>query len=67
MGVQEMTRFGMQASDFAELAQLMADLILGGKTVKDRVSALRKRFLDMQYCFSGDQFDDLLQQLRQAV
>jgi aminomethyltransferase len=67
MGVQEMTRFGMEAPDFAELAQLMADVILDGKAVKDRVSALRKRFLDMQYCFSGDQFDDLVQQLQRAV
>ena len=28
MGVQEMTRFGMKAEDFAELARLMADCIL---------------------------------------
>ncbi len=67
MGVQEMTRFGMEEPDFAELAQLMADVILGGKAVKDRVTALRKGFVDMRYCFAGDQFGDLLQQLHRAV
>jgi len=62
-GVQEMTRFGMQAADFSDLAQLMADVILKNKNVKKDVADFRKRFLEMQYCFSGDQFDDLEQKL----
>jgi aminomethyltransferase len=66
-GVQEMTRFGMTASDFAELAQLMADVILKNKHVKKEVMDLRKRFLEMQYCFSGHEFDALEQKLHQLI
>ena len=66
-GVQEMTRFGMQAADFAELAQLMADVILKNKNVKKDVMDLRKRFLEMQFCFSGDEFDELEQRLHQLL
>ena len=66
-GVQEMTRFGMQAADFADLAQLMADVILKNKIVKKDVLDFRKRFLEMQYCFSGDQFDELEQKLHQLI
>ena len=66
-GVQEMTRFGMQAADFVELAQLMADVILKDKNVKKGVKDLRNRFLEMQYCFSGDEFDELEQKLHQLI
>jgi aminomethyltransferase len=63
MGVQEMTRFGMRAEDFGELARLMADCILKNARVKDQVMSLRRRFLDMQYCFTGAEADGLLQKL----
>jgi len=66
-GVQEMTRFGMQATDFADLAQLVADVILKNKNVKKDVMDFRKRFLKMQYCFCGDEFDDLLQKLQSLI
>ena len=66
-GVQEMTRFGMTATDFAELARLMADVILKNKNVKKDVADFRKRFLEMQYCFSGDEFDELEQKLHQIL
>jgi len=66
-GVQEMTRFGMQAADFADLAQMMADVILKDKNVKKDVIDFRKRFLEMKYCFSGDGFDDLEQKLHQLL
>jgi aminomethyltransferase len=66
-GVQEMTRFGMSAADFQELAQLLADVVLHAKNVKAEVSALRRRFGEMQYCFSDDQFDDLLQKLHESI
>jgi len=64
-GVQEMTRFGMQAADFAQLAQLLADVILKNKNVKKEIIDFRKRFLEMKYCFSGDEFDELEQKLHQ--
>jgi aminomethyltransferase len=66
-GVQEMTRFGMIAEDFQELAQFMADVIRKDKSVKDEVRTFRKRFLDMKYCFSGEQFEGFVQKLHQLV
>jgi aminomethyltransferase len=66
-GVQEMTRFGMQAEDFGDLAQLMADVILKNKNAKKDVMDFRKRFLEMKYCFSGDEFEELEQKLHQII
>jgi glycine/serine hydroxymethyltransferase len=65
--VQEMTRFGMTTADFQQLAQLMADVILKNQNVKEAVRALRQRFLEMKYCFAGDQFDDLVERLHRHV
>jgi aminomethyltransferase len=64
-GVQEMTRFGMTTADFEALAQMMADVILKNKNVKEDVMAFRRRFLEMQYCFKGDDFEGLEQKLHQ--
>jgi aminomethyltransferase len=66
-GVQEMTRFGMAEKDFGELAQLMADVILKGKDVREEVRSFRQRFLDMQYCFSGDEFAAQIEELHRLV
>ena len=66
-GVQEMTRFGMREKDFQRLAQFMADVILKNRDIKEDVRAFRQRFLDMQYCFSGEQFDDLIERLHQLI
>lgn len=67
MGVSEMTRFGMEPGHFSELAQFIHDVIIRGKSVKDEVKVFRKRFLDMKYCFSGDEFNDLIQKLHQMI
>ncbi|MDJ0624052.1 MAG: glycine cleavage system aminomethyltransferase GcvT [Desulfocapsaceae bacterium] len=67
MGVSEMTRFGMTEPDFQELAQLMADVILDGKLVKEAVTRLRSRFLDMQFCFQPEEFDGLLAELSKLL
>ncbi|UCE54112.1 MAG: glycine cleavage system aminomethyltransferase GcvT [Desulfobacterales bacterium] len=66
-GVQEMTRFGMTAADFQKLAQLIADVILKDKNIKEEISALRGRFVDMKYCFSGKDYEELMQKLHQMV
>jgi aminomethyltransferase len=66
-GVQEMTRFGMTANDFQQLAQLMADVILKGQNVKEEVRAFRQRFREMKYCFCGDEFEDLTQKLHKLI
>jgi aminomethyltransferase len=67
MGVSEMTRFGMEEKDLQKLAQLMRDIIVDNKIVKDEVARFRKHFLDMKFCFSGSEFDDMLQKLHQLV
>jgi aminomethyltransferase len=56
LGVSEMTRFGMGPNDFAELAELMKAVIVDGTTVRDKANALRSRFVDLQYCFSTQQY-----------
>jgi aminomethyltransferase len=66
-GVQEMTRFGMRENDFKQLAQYIADVIFKDSDVKQKVSSLRSQFLDMQYCFAGEEFDDLMQSLHQLA
>ena len=66
-GVQEMTRFGLTENDFGELAQLMADVILKGNDVKQEVRRFRRRFQDMQYCFCGEDFEGLIQELHRLV
>lgn len=55
LGVQEMTRYGMDARAFGELAGLMADCLLRGREVTVAVAPLRGRFLDMRYCFGREQ------------
>jgi aminomethyltransferase len=67
MGVSEMTRFGMGPGDFGELAELIRDVITGQITVKPRVAEFRKRFAEMRYCFSGDEFSDRLETLHKFV
>jgi aminomethyltransferase len=67
LGVQEMTRFGMQAADFAELAQLMADCIRQRTAVKDAAIRLRRRFLEMRYCFTGSEANELIRKLHALI
>jgi glycine/serine hydroxymethyltransferase len=55
MGVAEMTRFGMKETDFQTLAELMHDVIVQNKPVKSQVTTFRKRFQEMQYCFSENE------------
>jgi hypothetical protein len=62
-----MTRFGMGPEQFAEVAQLMAAVILEGRGVAAEVCALRAPFTEMGYCFKGPEFDPLLQQLHGLI
>ncbi|MDO4572259.1 MAG: glycine cleavage system aminomethyltransferase GcvT [Clostridia bacterium] len=63
MGVSEMTRFGFGEAEFEALANLMADLILGGRGIRDEVKRLRAGFTDMRYCFSDEQVNRALDAL----
>jgi aminomethyltransferase len=67
MGVSEMTRFGMQEEDFKSLAKLIHDVITKKKYVKQEVAFFRSRFLDMRYCFSGKEFDNVLERLHRLI
>jgi len=67
LGVAEMTRFGMGAEQFAQVAQLMAAVILEGRGVAAEVRALREPFTEIGYCFKGPEFDPLLQRLHGLV
>ena len=55
MGVQEMTRFGMEAPDFDGLARFIADVVLRKKDVAPEVATFRSQFLTMRYCLSHEQ------------
>ncbi len=49
MGVQEMTRLGMEEKDFDELSAYIADVIIRGQKVKDEVRKFRQKFLEMKF------------------
>jgi glycine/serine hydroxymethyltransferase len=55
LGVQEMTRFGMQERDFETLAGFVADVVLRNRAVGPAVARERQRFLEMRYCLPPSQ------------
>lgn len=55
MGVQEMTRFGMEETDFDILSGFIADIILKGSNPKEEVKAFRQNFLNMKFCLSQEE------------
>jgi len=64
MGVSEMTRFGMGSNDFRELAVLVSDAVVKNARVIDDVRRLRARFCDLQYCFKGEGYAELLHRMQ---
>jgi aminomethyltransferase len=67
MGVQEMTRFGMEPEAFSEVAGYMADVILRNRNVRDEVARFRARFVQMRYCLPREALTDLSEQLWAAL
>jgi aminomethyltransferase len=67
LGVAEMTRFGMGEEQFRRMAELMSDVIIRGKNVKERIKELRKPFCEIQFCFRGDEYADILQKLHELL
>jgi len=67
MGVAEMARFGMVEEDFNYLAELIHAVIARGKNVQQRVINYRKRFLNMQYCFSEHDFSKAMRKLYRLI
>jgi aminomethyltransferase len=66
MGVSEMTRFGMEKEGFETLAQLMADLIIKGTPVKDKITELKRAYPDMRFCFEEKQISSMTASLADA-
>ncbi len=67
MGVSEMTRFGMREDDLRTVAGLVRDVVVKKANVVDQVIRLRGRFLDLQYCFRGDEFADVMDRLHGLI
>ena len=66
-GVSEMTRFGMREDDFRNLAVLIHAVVQNNKNVVDEVKALRERFRELQFCFRGAEYDDVVQKLHDLL
>ena len=66
LGVQEMTRFGMKEEDFGELAGYVAE-VLQGRDLAGEIADFRGRFVEMQYCLSGETARALVRELMEAV
>jgi len=66
-GVSEMTRFGMEEDGFRLLAELVRDAIIDDSNVIDRVKDLRKQYCELKFCFHGEEYDDLLQQVHKLL
>ena len=67
LGVSEMTRFGMGEDGFRALALLIHDVVMNQAEVTDQVKELRERFRELQFCFRGDQYADVLQRLHELL
>ncbi|MGA1794765.1 MAG: glycine cleavage system aminomethyltransferase GcvT [bacterium] len=67
MGVSEMTRFGMDGEGFRTLAGLIRDVVVKDARVADKVKQLRAGFLELRYCFSGKEYEDLVQKLHGLI
>jgi len=67
MGVSEMTRFGMGKDDFRALAFLIHDVVMNEVHVADQVKALRERFWELQFCFRGNEYTDVMEKLHELL
>jgi aminomethyltransferase len=63
MGVQEMTRFGMEEGDFGELSDYISQVILRGRSLTKQVAEYRKRFTEMKYCLPTEEAGSLIDKL----
>ncbi|MEL7564250.1 MAG: aminotransferase class I/II-fold pyridoxal phosphate-dependent enzyme [Dehalobacterium sp.] len=67
LGVSEMTRFGFGKKEFEQLAQMVADVILQKKDVREDVKELRSAFTDMKYCFADEEIVSGLNKLSSLI
>jgi aminomethyltransferase len=64
LGVSEMTRFGFGCKEFEQTAELIADVVLRNKDVKEDVTKLRSNFTDIKYCFTEKDIVQKLEELK---
>jgi len=67
MGTAEMTRFGMGEEDFRALALLMKEIVIDSVDLVEQVKALREPFRELHFCFTGDQYADLVEKLHKLI
>jgi aminomethyltransferase len=67
LGVAEMTRFGMQEADFGPVAEMIADVVLRSRSVKEPVKAFRQKFRDMKFCFTGQEMESRIERLHRLI
>jgi aminomethyltransferase len=67
MGVQEMTRFGMEGKDFLQLAEYMKEIIINNRSMTKEVSQFRKKFLEMRYCLPEKEAAPLIERLLEVI
>ncbi len=67
LGVAEMTRFGILPADMRTIAELIRDVLVGGLNVGEQVKMFRRGFTQLQYCFTGAEFDDVMHRLARLV
>ncbi len=67
LGVAEMTRFGMEPADFEAVAELMKEVIVNGKDVKEEVINLRSKFLDLRFCFNEKDYSYFIEKLHSLL
>ncbi len=67
LGTSEMTRFGMGEEDFRALAFLMKEIVIDGADLVEQVKALREPFRELRFCFTGDQYADLVEKLHKFI
>ena len=67
LGVSEMTRFGMEEANFRTLASLIHDVVVNNANVIDQVKGLREGFTELRFCFRGEEYADLFQQLQNLL
>ena len=57
----------MEEKDFEKLADLIREVVIEAKNVKETVAGFRSCFTDMRYCFSGDEFDVVMEKLHRLI
>jgi aminomethyltransferase len=67
LGVQEMTRFGMEEDDFGQLAEYMSEVILRNRSVAEEVARFRGKFLEMKYCLPEKEASAFVERLWGAI